>query len=105
MNKKGQVGLDTAKAVMLTLLTMGIIAFAIIIAMGTLNDSNVLTTDSYEDNQTSDVLNNISGGVAGFFDNVPTWFTLLSVVVIIAIIALVIIVVGRFGGNSGRASA
>ena len=180
--KKGQVGLDTAKAVMLALLVIGMIAFVIIVANSELNDVadtalptqsavignetlssvedgtgeylsiytsgyrnlactivvvtnastgeviqsgnytvdgchiiwletdvdlynntdwNVTYTYTFIDPGVSNVFRNTTSGIAGFFDNVPTWFTLLSVVVIIAIIALVIIVVGRFGGKSG----
>ena len=99
MKKKGQVGLDTARAVMLTILVLGVIGFAIIIAMSSLNDSNTLTTGSIEANQTTNVLRNVSGGVEEFFSNTVTWFSLLAVVVIILIIAIVIIAVNRFGGG------
>lgn len=101
MNKKGQVGLDTAKAVMLTLLTIGVIAFAIIIALASLKNSGSLTAGSTEKNQTDNILNNITAGTASFFSNTTTWFALLSVVVIILIIAIVIFAVNRFGGQQG----
>lgn len=41
INKKGQVGLDTSKAVMYSLMTLTIIAVALIILISTLKNSNV----------------------------------------------------------------
>jgi uncharacterized membrane protein len=101
LDKKGQVGLDTARNVMLALLTIGVIAFAIIVALSSLNNSNALSPGSLEQNQTSNVLNNITSGTADFFSNTGTWFSLLAIVVIILIIAIVIFAVNRFGGNRG----
>jgi len=101
MNKKGQVGLDVAKSVMLTLLIIGVIAFALIIALASLNDTNVLTSGSLEANQTSAVLQNITSGTSSFFSNTTTWFSLLAIVVIILIIAIVILAVNRFGRGGG----
>lgn len=101
MSKKAQVGLDTAKSVFLTLFVIAIIGFAIIVAMSSLNNSNVLTANSLEKNQTTSVLNNVSTGVSTFFGNTGTWVSLLAVVVIILIIAIVIFAVNRFGGGRG----
>ena len=101
MDKKGQVGLDTAKQVMLALMTMGVIAFAIIVALASLRTSNALSAGSIEANQTSNILNNITAGTSSFFSNVGTWFSLLAVVIIILIIAIVIFAVNRFGGGRG----
>ena len=101
INKRGQVGLDVAKSVILTLMTIGVLAFAVIVAMSALNNSNALTAGSLEQQQTTAVLQNISGGTSSFFGNVGTWFALLAVVVIILIIAIVIIAVNRFGGRGG----
>lgn len=101
MTKKGQVGLDTAKNVMLALLTLSVIAFAIIVALASLNNSNALTAGSLEAEQTTSLLQNVSGGVTDFFSNAGTWFSLLAIVIIILIIAIVIFAVNRFGGNNG----
>jgi len=95
MYRKGQVGLDVAKAFMLGILTLGVIAFAIIIAINSLNSSTVST------NATTGILNNISSGTSSFFANAGTWFSLLAVVIILLIIAIVLIAVNKFsGGNS-----
>lgn len=100
-DNKGQVGLDTAKAVMLTLLVIGVIAFAIIVALASLKNSNALGVGSQEKNQTDMILNNITSGTTSFFSNTGTWFALLAVVVIILIIAIVVFAVQRFGGRTG----
>jgi len=98
-DKKGILGLDTAKAFILFILVTAILGFAAIIALSTLNDAGILTTGSEEANQSTNVLQNVSTGISGFFSNASTWFTLLSVVVIILIIGVVIFAVSRFGGG------
>lgn len=103
MNRKGVLGLDTATAFVIAILTLAVVAFAVIVALASLNNSNVLTTGSQEANQTTNVLNNVTAGVAELFTNATTWFSLLAVVIIILIIALVILAVRRFDttANSG----
>lgn len=93
MNKKGVLGMDTAKAFLLGLFTLAVVGFALIIAMNSLNDSGAGTTD------TQDILNNVSGGATDLFSNAGTWFSLIAVVVIILIISVVIVSVNRFGRN------
>ncbi len=95
LNKKGVVGLEVGKKVMLLLLTMGIIAFALIIALNQLNSTSVATT------QTTNIVNNITGGVETFFTNATTWFALLGIVVLILIIVIVIKAVGSTSGGKG----
>ncbi len=96
-NKRGVLGLDTARQFILLILTVSVIAFAVVIALGTLNNTNILEAGSLEANQTTNVLRNVSGGVERFFQDATTWFILLSVVIIILIIAVVVVAVGRFG--------
>lgn len=94
-NQRGQLGLDTAKAFILSILTLGVITFAVLIAMSQLNASSAATTD------TTSVFNNISAGVTSLFSNSGTWFALLAVVIIILIVSVVIFAVNRFGGRGG----
>ena len=93
--------MDTAKDFVLGIMILAVIAFAVIVALASLNDSNALTTGSTEDNQTTNILLNVTGGVNDFFTNASTWFSLLSVVIIILIISVVILAVNRFGSGSG----
>ena len=101
-NKKGVLGLDTARQFILLILTVAVISFAVVIALGTLNNTNILETGSVEANQTTNVLRNVSGGVERFFQDAGTWFVLLSVVIIILIIAVVVVAVSRFGQTTGN---
>ena len=95
MNKKGILGLDTVKAVMLALLGLAVIAVAVLIVLDALGDT---TSDSSVSGNISVITSNITEGVTSFFGNIPTFFTLLAVVVIILIISIVIVAVNRFGG-------
>lgn len=95
MNKKGVFGMDSAKAFILAMLTIGVISFAVLIAMSQLNASSASTA------ATTNVFNNISSGVESLFSNAGTWFSLLAVVILILIISVVIFAVNRFGGSSG----
>ena len=103
-DKRGILGLDTVKAVIITLLTLAVIAIACFLALVSLQNANIFTTGSTAANQTNYIINNITGGTTAFFNNVPTFFTLLGVVVLILIIAIVIVAVTRFSPGMGRES-
>ncbi len=63
---------------------------------------NVTGNYVYDSNaQINTITGNVSVGVASFFGNATTWFSLLAIVVILLIIAIVIITVRRFevGGS------
>jgi hypothetical protein len=94
MNKKGVLGMDTAKAFLLGLFTLAVVGFALIIAMSSLNDSGAGT------DETTSILNNVSEGASDLFSNSGTWFSLIAVVIIILIISVVIVSVNRFGSSN-----
>ena len=100
MNKKGVLGLDTAKAFVIAILTLAVVAFAVIVALSALNNSGSLPAGSPEAAQATNVLLNVTGGVETLFNSANTWFALLAVVIIILIIAVVILAVNRFGGTA-----
>ena len=102
--KKGILGLDTAKGVMLSLLTLAVVTIAVFLALVSLQNAGLFTTGSQAKNNTDYIINNITGGTVTFFTYMPTIFTLLGVVVIILVIAIVIVAVSRFGGSAGRES-
>ncbi len=103
-SKKGVLGLDTTKAVMISLLVLAVVAIAIFLALVSLRDSGIFVADSIEENYTSDIIGNITYGATKFFANVPTFFVLLGVVVLILIIAIVIVAVSRFQTGGTRES-
>ena len=104
-NKKGILGLNTTTQFIVTLLVLAVTAFAVIIALAALDDTNVLTDGSIADNQTTAILNNVSTGISSFFGNATTWFSLLAIVVILLIIAIVIVTVRRFEVGAGAGTS
>ena len=98
-NKKAVLGLDTVKAVMITFLILAVIGVSVILATVSLRDSNIFTSGSTEQNQTTYIVNNISSGLVSFFSNTGTIFAILVVVVIILAISIIIAAVSRFGGR------
>lgn len=104
MNKKGVLGLTTVRDVMILILIIAVIGVSVILALVSLRDAGIFTADSLEDNQTDNIVANISEATSDFFTNTGTIFSILVVVVIILAIAIIIAVVSRFGGG-GRAQA
>jgi len=103
-NKKGVLGLDTAKQVMVWFLVLAVLAVAIILALVSLRDSGVFTDGSQEDNDTTHIVSNITSALTNdFFDQTGTIFAILIVVVIILAISIIIAVVTRFGATGGTA--
>ena len=104
MNKKGVLGLDTAKAVMIALLVLSVLAIAVFLALVSLRDSGIFTSGGTDYNRSLTVINYTIDGTTNFFKQVPTFFTLIAVVVLILIIAIVIVAVSRFqtGGSRGE---
>jgi len=103
-SKRGILGLDTVKAVIITLLTLAVITIAAFLALVSLQNANIFTAGSQSANQTNNIISNITSGATNFYSNVPTFFTLLGVVVLILIISIVIVAVTRFSPGMGRES-
>ena len=101
-DKRGVLGFDTVKTVIITLLVLAVLSIATYLALVQLRDTNILAVGSLERNQTNDIISNITYGGTQFFKQVPTFFTLLAVVVLILIIAIVIVAVTRFAPAGGR---
>lgn len=102
-DKKGLLGLDTVKGVLISLLVLAVIAIAVFLALVSLRDAGIFTAGSSEKNATTDIIENVTTGAGKFFKQVPTFFTLLGVVVLILIISIVIVAVTRFQAG-GRES-
>jgi NADH:ubiquinone oxidoreductase subunit 6 (subunit J) len=101
-DKKGILGLDTVKEVIIGLLILAVIFIASTLALTSLQSSNIFTSGSQSYNQTTNVINNVTQGGTQFFSQVPTFFVLLGVVVLILIIAIVIVAVSRFQSGRGE---
>ena len=100
-NKRGQIGLDLVKNVIVAFLILSVIGIATFLALVSLRDAGIFTANTVEERNTNDTILNITSAVTDFFSNTGTIFSILVVVVIILAIAIVIGVVTRFGG-AGR---
>lgn len=99
INKRGQLGLDVAKAFLLTLFGAVIVGFIVVVVAGTLQNTDVLPTGSYESNLSTSVFQNASGSVSTLFSNTGTWMVMIGIAVLILIIAVVVFAVSRFGNT------
>lgn len=104
MNKKGQIGMNLVKNVMISFLILGVIFVAIALALVQLRNANLFTPGTPEANNVNDTIRNITAGGASFFANTTAIFNILFVVVIIAAIAIVIAVVSGFQGGGGSST-
>lgn len=98
------LGMQDVKQVMLFLLTLGVVAIALFLALSNLQSANLFGVGSQSANNTNLIINNITGGTTSFFGNVPTIFTVLGAVVIITAVVLIIIAVTRINSASGFSS-
>ncbi len=105
LGKKGNA-IKPAIAFMGGLLVFVIIGFVLIVVAGNLADSTGFATGSLEQNQTDRAMQNVTSGIAELFSNIPTWFSILSVVIIILLIVLIISALrGAKLGSGGSFSA
>ena len=98
-DKKGVLGLDTAKLFVLAILVLVIISIVTLIVLDSLRSAAPSLI------AVSEIVNNTSDALTDFFEDTGTWFTLIGVVIIILIIAVVIVVVNRFGGAGAGGNA
>jgi uncharacterized membrane protein len=87
-NKKAQYGINVVIAVALGLFTLLLIAVAVIAGATAITNSNILTGTALA--QTQGMTSNLSQGVASFFGNSGTFFSILAVVVIMIFLGLMI---------------
>ena len=99
-NKKGVLGLDTAKLFVLAILSLVIVCVVTLIVLDSLQGAAGTHGDSVY-NSSASIINNTSAAMDSFFGDAGTWFTLIGVVIIILIIAVVIVVVNRMGVGAG----
>tara|TARA_R110000751_G_scaffold294774_1_gene402824 strand:- start:332 stop:676 length:345 start_codon:yes stop_codon:yes gene_type:complete len=99
MDKKGQLGLDTVKSVMISFLVLAVISIAVVLALVSLRDSNIFSGDPTTEAAVNDTIANVTSGVTDFFNDTGTIFSILIVVVIILAISIIIGVVSRFSGG------
>jgi hypothetical protein len=99
---KGAVfGLTSVQAFFAIILGVALLAYVIVVIMGTLQSSSILPTGSSAANQTAVILGNVSAGITSFFGAINPVYSILAILVIILVlVVLVRVVTGGTGGGS-----
>jgi len=99
-DKKGVFGLTAVQAFFATVLGIALLAFVIVVIMGTLQGASILTAGTLASNQTNYILGNVSTGVTGFFSSINPVYAILAVLVIILVLVVLVRVVQSPSGSS-----
>ena len=99
-NKKGVFGLTAVQQFFAVVLGIALLAYVIVVIMGTLNSANILTANTLAANQTSYILGNVSTGITGFFSAINPVYAILAILVIILVLVVLVRVV-QSPGSSG----
>jgi hypothetical protein len=92
-DKKGVFGLTAVQSFFAIILGIALLAYVIVIIMGTLSEASIVTTGSLADNNTKLILGNVSSGVTGFFSSISPIYAILAVLVIILVLVVLVRVV------------
>lgn len=92
-DKKGVFGLSAIQSFFTAILGIALLAFVIVIIMGTLQGASIVEKNSLADNQTKNILANVSSGVTGFFGSINPVYAILAVLVIILVLVVLVRVV------------
>ena len=101
-NKRGQAGgLITGLVFGIASLVIGVIIAFVIVS--TLNNANLLTSASAEDNATERLIGNLTSGVDNVSGKIPTVLLVAAIVLILGVLALLVGVWQRMrmGGGGG----
>ena len=86
-------GLNAVQSFFATILGIALLAYVIVIIMGTLSTSNIVATNTLAYNNTQLILGNVSNGVSGFFSSINPVYAILAVLVIILVLVVLVRVV------------
>ena len=98
-DKKAVFGLTSVQQFFAIILGIALLGYVIVVIMGTLSDASILTAGSDADNQTKNILNNVSEGITSFFSSINPVYAILAILVIILILIVLVRVVT--GGTAG----
>lgn len=99
-DRRGVFGLTAVQSFFAIVLGIALLAYVIVIIMGTLQTANIVTSGSIADNQTKNILNNVSSGVSGFFSSINPVYAILAVLVIILVLVVLVRVVQAPSGSA-----
>jgi hypothetical protein len=98
-DKRAVFGLTSVQQFFAIILGIALLAYVIVVIMGTLSDSTVLTDGSLAKNQTDAILINVSNGITSFFSSINPVYAILAILVIILVLIVLVRVVT--GGTTG----
>lgn len=99
-DKKGVFGLTAVQAFFATILGIALLAYVIIVIMGTLQGASILTAGSLAANQSDLILGNVSSGITSFFGAINPVYAILAVLVIILVLVVLVRVVQAPAGSA-----
>ena len=99
-DKRGVFGLTAVQQFFAIILGIALLAYVIVVIMGTLSTSSILTANSLAANQTGFILGNVSGGVTGFFSSINPVYAILAVLVINLVLVVLVRVVQAPSGTA-----
>ena len=99
-DKKGVFGLTAVQSFFAIILGIALLAYVIVIIMGTLSSSSIVPSGSLAYNQTQSILSNVSTGITGFFGAINPVYSILAVLVIILVLVVLVRVVQAPSGGS-----
>ena len=99
-DKKGIFGLNAVQSFFSVILGIALLAYVIVIIMGTLQSASIVTAGSTAANQTTSILNNVSSGITSFFGAINPVYAILAVLVIILVLVVLVRVVQAPAGST-----
>jgi len=100
LNKKGVFGLTAVQSFFAIILGIALLAYVIVIIMGTLSQAHIAGTGTVADNQTTAILVNVSTGITSFFGAITPVYAILAVLVIILVLVVLVRVVQAPSGGA-----
>jgi TRAP-type C4-dicarboxylate transport system permease small subunit len=93
-------GLTAVQSFFAIILGIALLAYVIVIIMGTLSAAHIAGTGTAADNQTTTILNNVSSGITSFFGSITPVYAILAVLVIILVLVVLVRVVQSPSGSN-----
>jgi hypothetical protein len=105
-DKRGIFGLTAVQQFFVVILGIALLAYVIVIIMGTLQSANIITNgvttaQNMAPTQLANILANTSSGVSGFFNSINPVYAILAVLVIILVLVVLVRVVSAPGSSAG----
>jgi quinol-cytochrome oxidoreductase complex cytochrome b subunit len=100
-DKKAVFGLTSVQQFFAIILGVALLAYVIVVIMGTLQTSSILPTASLASNQTNAILANVSTGITSFFGAINPVYAILAILVIILVLVVLVRVVSGSTSSGG----